>query len=116
MSKETPEQRQAIEQVSVSRREEQQYGNAILSRHRILFTVAKTLPFVTEEPFEGFEIPLRRKVMMSRIKIPGLGNINVYNTHLCAFCDPNERWAQAQVLFQFKLQPEFFRKSLLCKD
>jgi maltose 6'-phosphate phosphatase len=83
-------------------------GNAILSRHRILFTVAKTLPFVTEEPFEGFEIPLRRIVMMSRIRVPGVGKINVYNTHLCAFCDPGERLAQAQVLFQFMTNVERF--------
>jgi len=57
-------------------------GNAILSRCRILFTLSRTLPIVTEEPLKGFEIPLRRKVMMSRTKIPGFGKINVYNTHL----------------------------------
>ena len=34
-------------------------GNAILSRCKIIFTISKTLPFVTEEPFNGFEIPLR---------------------------------------------------------
>jgi len=77
-------------------------GNAILSRCKILFTISKTLPFVTEEPFEGFEIPLRRKVMMSRVRIPGFGKINVYNTHLCAFCAPiAERLKQAKVLMDF---------------
>jgi maltose 6'-phosphate phosphatase len=77
-------------------------GNAILSRCKIIFTISKTLPFVTEEPFEGFEIPLRRKVMMSRVKIPGFGKINVYNTHLCAFCAPiAERLKQAKVLMDF---------------
>lgn len=76
-------------------------GNAILSRYKILWTISKTLPFVTEEPFDGFEIPLRRKVMMSRIKIPGFGKINVYNTHLCAFCDPEERFEQTEVLLDF---------------
>jgi maltose 6'-phosphate phosphatase len=84
-------------------------GNAILSRYEILWTISKTLPFVTEEPFEGFEIPLRRKVMMSRVKIPGFGKINVYNTHLCAFCDPiEERLKQARVLMDFIRDVEDF--------
>ena len=84
-------------------------GNAILTRCKILFTLSRTLPFVTEEPFEGFEIPLRRKVMMSRIKIPGFGKINVYNTHLCAFCDPiEERLKQAEMLVHFIKNVEKF--------
>ncbi len=84
-------------------------GNAILSRYKILWTISKTLPFVTEEPFEDFEIPLRRKVMMSRIKIPHFGKINVYNTHLCAFCDPiEERLEQAEVLMDFIRNVEDF--------
>jgi maltose 6'-phosphate phosphatase len=77
-------------------------GNAILSRCKILFTLSKTLPFATEEPFDDFQIPLRRNVMMARVKIPGFGKINVYNTHLCAFCDPiEERLEQAKVLMEF---------------
>jgi maltose 6'-phosphate phosphatase len=77
-------------------------GNAILSRCKITFTISKTLPFATEEPFEGFQIPLRRKVMMSRLIIPSFGTIHVYNTHLCAFCDPiEERLKQAKVLMDF---------------
>jgi maltose 6'-phosphate phosphatase len=76
-------------------------GNAILSRHRILYTLAKTLPFESEVVYEGIEIPLKRRAMMSRVKIPGFGKINVYNTHLCAFCDPAERYEQAAVLVDF---------------
>ena len=83
-------------------------GNAILSRCRIIFTISKTLPFVSEEPFEGFEIPLKRKVMMSRIKVPYFGKINVYNTHLCAFCDTEERLEQTQVLLEFMENVENF--------
>jgi maltose 6'-phosphate phosphatase len=83
-------------------------GNAILSRCDIRFTVARSLPFVTEEPFEGIEIPLRRKAMMSRIDIPNFGKINVYNVHLCAFCDPAERTLQASVLFDFISDVERF--------
>jgi len=76
-------------------------GNAILSRHNILFTIAKTLPVVTEEIIEGIEIPLARKVMMSRILIPDFGYINVYNTHLCAFCDTHERLTQVESMLSF---------------
>lgn len=76
-------------------------GNAILSRCEIAFTLSTILPFVTEEPFQGFTIPLKRNAMMSRIKVPGFGNINVYNTHLCAYCDPGERLEQALVLADF---------------
>jgi len=76
-------------------------GNAILSRHEILFTMATTLPFESEEIFEGVEIPLKRKAMMSRINVPGFGKINVYNTHLCAYCDPQERLEQTKVLINF---------------
>lgn len=84
-------------------------GNAILSRCKILFTISKTLPFATEEPFDGFQIPLRRNVMMSRVIIPGFGKINVYNTHLCAFCDPiEERLKQARVLMDFIRDVENF--------
>jgi len=76
-------------------------GNAILSRHEILFTMATILPFESEEIFQGVEIPLKRKAMMSRIKVPGFGKINVYNTHLCAYCDPQERLEQTKVLMNF---------------
>ncbi len=33
-------------------------GNAILSRCEIVLTAARTLPIVTEEPFQGFKVPL----------------------------------------------------------
>jgi maltose 6'-phosphate phosphatase len=76
-------------------------GNAILSRCRILFSLVTTLPSVWEEPSENFGIPLTRKAMVSRIKIPGYGSINVYNTHLCAFCETEERLTQSQSLLEF---------------
>ena len=76
-------------------------GNGILSLHDIVFTVAATLPFESEEIFEGVEIPLKRKAMMSRIDVPGYGKINVYNTHLCAYCDPWERLEQTRELMNF---------------
>ena len=76
-------------------------GNAILSRHEILFTMAATLPFESEEIFQGLEIPLKRKATMSRINVPGVGKVNVYNTHLCAYCDAQERLEQTKVLIDF---------------
>ena len=83
-------------------------GNAILSLHEILFTVATTLPFESEEIFQGVEIPLKRKAMMSRINVPGFGKTNVYNTHLCAYCDPQERLEQTKVLMKFIQTVEMF--------
>jgi len=83
-------------------------GNAILSLHDILFTVSATLPFESEEIFQGVEIPLKRKAMMSRIDVPGYGKINVYNTHLCAYCDPLERLEQTKALINFVKTVEWF--------
>jgi maltose 6'-phosphate phosphatase len=83
-------------------------GNAILSLHDIVFTVSATLPFESEEIFQGVEIPLKRKAMMSRIDVPGFGDINVYNTHLCAYCDPWERLEQTKALINFVRTVEWF--------
>jgi maltose 6'-phosphate phosphatase len=83
-------------------------GNAILSLHEILFTVSATLPFESEEIFNGVEIPLKRKAMMSRIEVPDYGKINVYNTHLCAYCDPWERLEQTKTLINFVKTVEWF--------
>jgi len=82
-------------------------GNAILSRCEILYTLSKSLPFVTEVIFDGFQIPLRRNVMMCRVSVPGFGRIDVYNTHLCAYCDPLERLEQANVLMNFLRSVEY---------
>ena len=83
-------------------------GNAILSLHDIVFTVAAPLPFESEEIFQGVEIPLKRKAMMSRIDVPDYGKINVYNTHLCAYCDPWERLEQTKALMNFVKTVEWF--------
>jgi maltose 6'-phosphate phosphatase len=76
-------------------------GIAMLSRCRFVFTAAKTLVTVWETPSEGFEIPLRRRAMMGRIHIPGVGRINVFNTHLCAYCEPADRFTQNKALLKF---------------
>ncbi len=76
-------------------------GNAILSRCEILIKTFMILPIITEEVLGDIEVPLRRGVAMSRINIPGFGPIHIYNTHLCSYCDVEERLTQAQVLLKF---------------
>ena len=76
-------------------------GIAILSRCRILVTFVKPLSPVWETPEEGFDVPLKRKAMMIRIRVPQVGNINVFNTHLCAYCDGNELRTQSDDLLAF---------------
>ncbi len=79
-------------------------GNAILSRCEIVATISRVLPVVTEEPFPSLKlsVPLARVVMMSRIDLPSAGKLNVYNTHLCAFCDPlSERLKQVDATLDF---------------
>jgi maltose 6'-phosphate phosphatase len=46
-------------------------------------------------------IPVRREVSMARIHLPDIGDVNVYNTHLCAGCEPAERLHQVEVLLAF---------------
>jgi maltose 6'-phosphate phosphatase len=75
--------------------------NAILSRCSIKFSLAKRLPPAEELDVRGREIELGRSVLMSRISIPELGEINVYNTHLCANCRERERLDQAESVTEF---------------
>lgn len=82
-------------------------GNALLSRCEIVRTLSRTLPVVTEEPFPGLglEVPLSREAMLARVRLPGYGEVNLFNTHLCAFCDPvSERLPQAEALLSFVSQ------------
>jgi maltose 6'-phosphate phosphatase len=79
-------------------------GNAVLSRCNIAQTYTWFLPFVTEEPFPNLNVsvPLKREIMLARLDVPGHGRLNVYNTHLCAFCDPvAERLPQAKTALDF---------------
>lgn len=81
-------------------------GNAILSRCEILAQLSWTLPFESEEVFDNFEVPLKRKVLMARLKVP-LGKVHVYDTHLCSNCTSNGRLQQAQVLMAFIKNVEY---------
>lgn len=76
-------------------------GNAILSRCEIKFSIVKRLPRESEVEILGRVIKLPRNVQMVRLKIPGFGKFNAYNTHLCAFCSVDEREDQLDVLFNF---------------
>jgi maltose 6'-phosphate phosphatase len=64
-------------------------GIAILSRHKIVFSLSHTLPFVEIVNFNGLNIPLRRIVLMDRIDIADYGKTDIYNTHLCSECSAN---------------------------
>jgi maltose 6'-phosphate phosphatase len=76
-------------------------ANAVLSRCEIKFTLVKRLPLASEIEFGGHSIKLPRNVQMARIKIPGSGNIHVYNTHWCAGCSVAELSDHWQETFEF---------------
>jgi maltose 6'-phosphate phosphatase len=80
--------------------------NATLSRCAITASRWTLLPPATEVEFRGHAVPLTRSALMTRLQVPGVGAVDVYNTHLCASCLASERLAQAQRLLQFVQQVE----------
>jgi maltose 6'-phosphate phosphatase len=80
--------------------------NATLSRCAITTSLWRLLPPATELEFQGHAIPVTRSVLMTRLQVPGVGPINVYNTHLCAACEAAERLEQAHTLVYFVQQVE----------
>ncbi len=76
-------------------------ANATLSRCEIDFKMVKKLPKTSELEFEGHDIRIPRNVMMTRLNIPDFGELNVYNTHLCAKCSADEMNAQLDVMLAF---------------
>ncbi|MEO8326393.1 MAG: endonuclease/exonuclease/phosphatase family protein [Nitrospirota bacterium] len=83
-------------------------GNSVLSRCEVDVQMVKRLPRTTELKFQGRDIKLPRNVMMTRLNIPDFGKLNVYNTHLCAFCNAEELDAQLDVLLTFVGEVEEF--------
>jgi maltose 6'-phosphate phosphatase len=83
-------------------------GNAILSRCEIKFSFVKRLPRKSEIEILGRVIKLPRNVQMTRLKIPGFGKFNAYNTHLCAGCNADERGEQLFELLNFINMMEIF--------
>jgi maltose 6'-phosphate phosphatase len=76
-------------------------ANSILSRCEIKFTLVKRLSRASEIEFGGRVIRLPRNVQMARIKIPGHGRINVYNTHWCAGCSVEELLVHSEETLRF---------------
>lgn len=80
-------------------------ANAILSRCEINFAQVESLPLVEQLSIrDGIEtrvISLTRNVQIARLIIPERGEINVYNTHLCARCDIDGRAKQLEALLEF---------------
>ncbi len=83
-------------------------ANAVLSRCEIDVKMVKRLPWASELEFQGRDVKLPRNVMMTRLNIPDLGKLNVYNTHLCAKCVADELDAQLDVLLTFIGEVEEF--------
>lgn len=81
-------------------------GNAMLSRCGITRFASRLLPFAPERPLGGPGVPLLHEVQMISTDIPSYGSVDVYNTHLCAFCDGSERLVQTNALMQFMEQIE----------
>jgi maltose 6'-phosphate phosphatase len=75
--------------------------NATLSRCAVTASLRRLLPSATELEFQGQVIPVTRSVLMTRLQLPGVGPIHVYNTHLCAACEAAARLEQAQTLVRF---------------
>ena len=76
-------------------------GNATLSRCDIVLRLVGFLPPATEIEVAGQPVPVPRNVLMTRIAVPGFGGVNVYNTHLCAFCPVEQRGRQLEALLDF---------------
>ena len=76
-------------------------ANAVLSRCEIRYNLVRRLPKTPELEFKGHVIEVARNVLLSRLEIPQIGKINVYNTHLCAACEEFERAEQIDVLLEF---------------
>ncbi len=80
-------------------------ANVILSRCTIKAAEVEPLPFVErllkQNEIETKVITLYRNVQMARLEIPERGEINVFNTHLCARCDIQGRARQLEALLEF---------------
>jgi len=83
-------------------------ANAVLTRCEIDFKMVKRLPKTSELEFKNHDIKLPRNVMMTRLNVPEFGNLNIYNTHLCAKCNADEMDGQLQALLAFIDSAETF--------
>lgn len=86
-------------------------ANATLSRCEILHSAVRRLPPGSEPTVEGEVLPIPRNVLMTRLRVPDVGRITVYNTHLCAGCDSSERATQIDEMLEFVDRSEQIRPS-----
>lgn len=70
-------------------------SNATLSRCPIGFNLVLQLPAVAEARLQGQDVRVTRTWMVTGIKVPGTGPVNVSNLHLCSRCSPADRLVQA---------------------
>jgi maltose 6'-phosphate phosphatase len=78
-------------------------GNAIFCKRSIrkLQTFSMILPIQTEVAVDGIQVPLRRKIMGSLLDVPNFGKLLLFNIHLCATCEPEERHIQIDAAVGF---------------
>lgn len=77
-------------------------ANAVLSRCDIGLRRVVLLPPARELNLDDDEgLPFPRNVMLSRIRIPDFGRIDVYNTHACSDCTARERDRQIMAILDF---------------
>jgi maltose 6'-phosphate phosphatase len=81
-------------------------ANAILSRCEIKYSRCESLPFVEklwkrDKDKKMKAISITRNVQIVRLEIPERGEINVYNTHVCARCEIDGRDKQLEKLLEF---------------
>lgn len=86
--------------------------NAVLSRCRFVGSkLVKRLPKVSAIEILGIKIQLGQRVLMTRVAVPGFGQVNVFNAHLCSYCNASDRLTQARSAVRFIKQVQAFRPS-----
>jgi maltose 6'-phosphate phosphatase len=75
--------------------------NAVLSRCRITTTKVKALPKAPELEIGFLEIELGRSALMTRLRVPGFGFVNLYDTHLCGSCGAAKHLEQTKAALGF---------------
>lgn len=76
-------------------------ANAVLSRCPVLDMRTAALPEIAELEVLGGRFRLGRNVVMVRLLVPEVGEIGVYDTHLCARCTAEQRRRQLAAALAF---------------
>ncbi len=75
--------------------------NAVLSRCQVTARRVKTLPKAPEIEIGFLEIELGRSVLMTRLRVPGFGFVNLYDTYLCGSCGVAKQLQQTRAALAF---------------